>query len=186
MFYDQPSTGDAPNSPVDPIVLQVDPGEMDFRNYEFFWEDDTRLAEVIATRTAGRGYRAGFEYWSVDQNALVFRSNLVVRCTGDWSWGARAALPPPEAASFVAPVEANWISVEVDLETGALFEHDSKPWYLRLAVETDGAGAHLTTVRWYRENKQKPEGSIDPSGSYRRVVSLPGGTFWYADSLSPP
>jgi hypothetical protein len=186
MFYDQPSTGDAPNSPVDPIVLQVDPGENDYRNFDLLWGDGTRFAEVIATRTAGRSYRAGFEYWSVDRNALVFQDDLVVRFMGDGSWATHAALPPPEGVSFVAPVETNWISVDDDLETGALYEHDSKPLYIRLALGKDGAGAHLTTVRWYRESTKRPEGSIDPSGNYRRVVHLPGGTFWYGDSLSPP
>jgi len=166
--------------------FQVDPGEMDFRHYVLLWGDGAQLAEMIATRTASRSYRAEYEYWSVDPKALVLQSHLVVKCLGDKNWTDPVPSPLADAQSFIAPTQASWARVDEDRSMGALYKHLVQPWYVRIAITGQGSRALVTLLRWYRESLTEPSPTFNPSGRYERVEQLGDGPLWCADSMSPP
>lgn len=170
---------------VEPLDFQVDPGELDFRRYRLSWGTDARFAEMIATHTAGLSYRAGYEYWLVDRSALALRTELVVHCLGDLSWGAPLPAPPASAQEFVAPTLANWVEVAKDITMGALYKHGSRETYVRIAIAGSGADTSLVALRWYQQSKRQPAPTMDPSGVYRRVSRLASGPNWFADSKAP-
>jgi len=170
--------------PNEALDFQVDPGELDYRHYELVWCDGSLLAAMVAARTAGLAYPEGYESWSVVPAALAIQSSLEIRGSGDKSWAEPPPEPPPGASAFVTPIAAQWSLVTEDLASGALFEHESKQYYLRIAI-SEGNPPTLSALRWYQESKRTPAPTVDPSGRYQRVTKLGEGTFWYADSYAP-
>jgi hypothetical protein len=170
---------------VQPLNVQLDPGLRDWRWYRIDWNNSSKLADIVATRTAGGGYNAGKEYWLVGKANLTAQSGLVVSMLGDMAWGDATPTPPSPAQEIVADTAATWQQVSSDLTTGILYKHATLDSYVRIVITGTAPNATITTLRWYRKASTQPSSTFDPSGTYSEASSLGSGTVWYADSKSP-
>ncbi|XXX77411.1 hypothetical protein WMF30_01380 [Sorangium sp. So ce134] len=173
------------NAHIAPGQHQLDPGLKDWRLYIFQWGDLTKLADVMATRTAGGAYAAGREYWFVVKAHLAFQSTLRIKGQ-DMEWGDPEPSDQGGVQEFTSPTSGTWQQlVGADLTTGTLYKHTTEDYHVRIAATVTSQTQAVTLLRWYRKSATQPSPSFDPRGTYTEVPSLGSGTIWYADSKSP-
>jgi hypothetical protein len=169
------------------VFSQYDPGWLPVRIYQILDPGGTRLAAIVVTGSAGRGYEEGNETWRFSEEALreiaeQEKLEISVWAEGDWDdrWVVEALAWRPEgdAVEWSHPATVEWNEGEPPVVPGGTYFGNATLGGLMIQYSPRGP----SSLTWFKLT-EGPYMLIGDGAVFEQDKNVPETGSWWQGSM---